>query len=885
MNLLTNEQLLIDLQTTVDDAEIQETAEEILEIVMTLNEGEHEQLHDIYDRPVVHVYRNAKEFRLNSVAWDISGHNVAAGFFFADYESGFESVEGFDYEALDERLQMIRARRKAEQARKQQRSLEYFQRIEKAYAQGVKQDHPYLLAKGISSDDVSLEYRVATAPLFDSRKPMDLLIYQLSENAYQVITPEKLDFNGKPQDKFNIIREPGAMKGVYAVVGDGEPEFIVEGLADAVSANMALNRPVAVGLNAGNIKHIAAVLPELILIGDNDDAGRLSAEQSGLEAIFCSDHKDIDEMRQAEGVEATKRFLERAVAIIERDREPLLGDSNFSMTLVSAPPGTGKSYHECLRVIRRTGLTVYAVHNKQAMGQDDSRFTMIRDICQGDDELTMPTIRRVNSNESEDGIASLFDRVIEEYRADDSEDKNWVVFITHKGLSMLNFELEGLYANLVIDEVPDAYRIHQQPMSVENLNEYLKFFYTDAREYSTHYVVKLSGLSPDGARFRRDESNKRNMETSSYWKLIDNVLKSRNNTKFLYIEKGIGCRVIARDGDDSKNLLVSEKPKVRICEVFDAGTFSGFSSVRMLSDDCENSLLALLLCRTQGVTLDVERISSRHEGGIASRVERIIGITDQTFSKHKLDTRPDLSNHIARAISDQCDLFNAIWLLNNSSRDNGDGITYLKEQGYEIDDLNPMTHGRNDLKRFDTVIMLYSLKPSPVESALMECLGITVEEMTRWREHNVHMQNAFRCFLRESDSSSTGTLVFPDKASIDYFLSRVEAEWGEEEREALVAKVMYLDDPQVVSEFVNKPAGRPQSGGEPLSPSQRAKLSKWRNKSGLTRLNEFAETLEEGLKGLVTLSLPAVKSLYDSWLASVTEAVGAQQLSESEYSV
>lgn len=883
MNLLTNEQLLIDLQTTVDDAEIEESAEEILDVVMTLNEGEHDQLHDIHGSPVVRVYRTAAGFRVHSTAWDIPGNGVKASFRLSDYESGFESTEGYDFEAAEERRQAIRTRRQAEQASKQTRALERFLRIERAYSAGVKQDHPYLLAKGISSADVNLDYRVVAAPLFDPRRLMELLIYRLNEDAYQVITPEKQDHSGKRQDKFNIIRESGAMKGAYAVVGDGEPEFIVEGLADAISANMALGRSVAVGLNAGNIKHIAAELPELILIGDNDDAGRLSAEQSGLEAIFCSDHKDIDEMRQAEGLESTKRFLERAVAVIERDREPLLGDSNQTITLVSAAPGTGKSYQECLRVIQRTGLTIYAVHNKQAMGQDDSRVTMIRDICQADGELTLPTIRRVNSSETEDGIGPLFDRVIDEYRADDSEGKNWVVFITHKGLSMLKFELEGLNANLVIDEVPEAYQIHQQVMSVENLNECLRFFHSDVRVFSKHYIVTLRGLSLDGARFRRDESNKRNMETSSYWKLIDNVLKSMNNTKFLSIEKGTDRQIIARDGDDSKSLQVSEKPKVRICEIFDAGILGSFSSVRMLSDDCENSLLALLLNRTQGVTLEVERMPSRYEQGIANRIERIIGITDQTFSKHKLDTRPDLSNHIARAISDKCDLFNAIWLLNNSSRENGDGIAYLKEQGYEIDDLNPMTHGRNDLMRFDTVIMLYSLKPSPVESALMECLGITVEEMTRWREHNVHMQNAFRCFLREPGSTSTGTLVFPDKASIDYFLSRVEAEWGEEEREALAAKVVYLDDPHVVSEFVNKPAGRPQSGAERLSPSQRAKLSKWRNSGGLTRLNEFAETFDNGLKGLVSLSLTAVKGLYEPWLASVAEA--AHQISDSEYSV
>lgn len=862
-------QLLEALQQTVDDAWILEQADEILDIVHTLDDGEYEQLHDTDDRAVVRVYRHKDGFHISSLAYDLAGNDIQSVFRFADYESGFDAVEGYNHESAIERRDAIRAERQVKQQLKQEKARERFLRIQNAYNEGKKTTHPYLSAKGIEPEDVHLDYRVNTTWLFNPNQPLELLIYPLNDHAFQVLTPHKLEINGKRQNKFNIIQEEGVLRGAYTVVGNGEPEFIVEGLADAISANRALERPVAIGLNAGNIRHIATEHPSLILIGDNDDAGRLSATQSGLDALFCPEHKDIDEMRQDIGLTSTKRFLEQEVARIERDREPLLGNTQRSMTLVSAPPGTGKSYHECRRVINGSGLTIYAVHNKQAMGQCDSRVTMIRDICDTD-SLTLPIIRRVNDSESEDGISMQLNRVIEEYRADERPEKNWVVFITHKGLSMLKFELEGLGAKLVIDEVPEAYRVHHQKMTVDNLRTYLSYFHVDVRPYSTHYIVTLKELSQEGLRFRREQNNKYNMETKLYWTLIDQVLQNENHTKFLYVEKGNEQNIIYWDGGIRDGQLhVANEPKLYKCEVFDISKLDTFDSIRLLSDDCEHCTLALLLERTQGVQMEIERLPSRHTSGIAHRINRIIGITELNFSKHKIDSRPELSNHIARAIANECDLTRSLWLLNNTSRDSGDAVTYLRDAGHVIEDCNPMTHGRNDLTSFDTVVMMYSLKPSPIEAALMACLGISTEEMTRWREHNVHMQNAFRCFLRAPTSERSGTLVFPDKASIDYFLGRVEAQWGVQEREELENKVSYLTDESVVAEFTHRPVGRKPKSETALTQPEKNKLSRWRKE--MPQLNTFAETQENGLKGLVTMKVSAIKALYNSWCTTFTE--------------
>lgn len=125
------------------------------------------------------------------------------------------------------------------------------------------------------------------------------------------------------------------------------------------------------------------------------------------------------------------------------------------------------------------------------------------------------------------------------------------------------------------------------------------------------------------------------------------------------------------------------------------------------------------------------------------------------------------------------------------------------------------------------------------------------------------MQNAFRCFLRNPTGEQVGTLVFPDKASIEYFLDRIESEWGVEEREQVEAKVSYLSDEQVMADFVSKPSGRKMAGDEPLSRNECNKLSIWRKEIPL--LNEFADTFSQGLKFIAGLKKKELTTRYLAW--------------------
>jgi len=143
-------------------------------------------------------------------------------------------------------------------------------------------------------------------------------------------------------------------------------------------------------------------------------------------------------------------------------------------------------------------------------------------------------------------------------------------------------------------------------------------------------------------------------------------------------------------------------------------------------------------------------------------------------------------------------------------------------------------------------------------------------------------KNAFRCFLRNPTGEQVSTLVFPDKASIEYFLNRVESEWGLEQRELVQDKVSYLSDEQVMVDFISKPSGRKMEGNVPLRPKERTKLSHWRKKMPL--LNGFADTYPQGLKSIVCMNKKEVSIRYQAWQEALQAANDAAFVNDTGYS-
>ena len=746
--------------------------------------------------------------------------------YFDRYLPGYSSVEDMELkqEVIAQRRAAAVERREAEA----QKRVEQFDAVQAAYESGCKVEHGYLARKGINPADVHIDYRVAKTNLYG--QTTDWLLYRINDNAYQAIMPYKPE-NGR--DKRFVIRHTGALEEAYAVIGEGEPKFIVEGFADAISANMATGSAVAIASSASSVAKFAKVNPDLILLADNDDAGRKSAKESGLRAVYCKPHKDVDEFRQREGIEALAAHIEQALS-------PIVYDSQVHITVVSGNPGSGKSYQECERVLLDDGLTVYAVHNIAAMSQQDgSRVKELEAIAEKE-ELDMPDVRRISS-ENEGTVRSQFHEVVKEY-----DGGHCVVFITHKALEMIDFsEVKG---RLVIDEAPIPYEASTVSMTGEDVGNVQRYLSYTESVSNGRSLMKIEGLNQLGQDFIAERVNRTSYVTKALWADLNTIEKSGSTV----------CFWLLPDDKGFSGLALSVEYKVTKCRVLDANIFRPFEDVRLLSDDAENSLFVKVLANTQGVTYDLERLPTRYD--VVGKVQKIIGITRGKLSKYKLDIRPNLSNLIARELSAEVDMDKALWLLNNANREAGDAVAYLEDKGHEVAHFNPMTHGRNDLTEFETVIMCYSLKPSPEELAILGALGLNATDITRWREHNVHMQNMFRCSLREGKEA---TWVLPDGDSVDYAIERMKALTGED----LTEKVMYLDNPELITELASKPAGRGKLDGESLSGAERTKASKWRGT--MPYLNEVAKDIG-GIKSLLDAGRKQAQSFYDVYMYSPT---------------
>ncbi|ACJ29935.1 Conserved hypothetical protein [Shewanella piezotolerans WP3] len=809
--ILDNDKFVTDLDNAFCDLSLEAVEPEDLDdgLKLTSDKGEFNRGVIKLDEHRVTIIKSGAESRM---------------LYFDEYHPSYSSVEELDIRRVEiaQRRAGAVERREVDALKK----VELFESVQTAYESGSKIEHRYLARKGICPADVRIDYRVATFKLYGLTT--EWLLYRINDNAYQAIMPFK-PVNGS--DKRYVTRHADALEEAYAVIGEGEPKFIVEGFADAISANMATGSAVAIASSSGNVVKFAKDHPSLILLADNDDAGRKSAKESGLRAIYCKPHKDVDDYRRHEGLDAL-------AVHIEQELSPIICDSQVHITVVSGNPGSGKSYQECESVLLDNGLTVYAVHNIAAMSQQEgSRVKELEAIAE-DKGLDMPDVRRVYSD-NEGTVRNQFNEIMKEY-----DGGHCVIFITHKALEMIDFtDAKG---RLIIDEAPIPYEASTVSMTgadISNVRRYLNYVESVSHGRS---IIKIEGLNQTGQNFVAERGNRTSYATKALWTDLNVIDKSGSTV----------CFWLLPDDNSFSDLALCVEYKVTKCRVLDANVFRPFEEVRLLSDDAENSLFVKVLANTQGVTYDLEQLSTRYD--VVGKVKKIIGITRGKLSKYKLDIRPNLSNLIARELANEVNMDNALWLLNNANREAGDAVAYLEEKGYEVAHYNPMTHGRNDLTEFETVIMCYSLKPGPEELAILTALGLGMADITRWREHNVHMQNMFRCSLRVGREA---TWVLPDSDSVDYALERMKDLTGED----LSEKVVYLDNPELIIELASKPAGREKLDGESLSGAERTKASKWRET--MPYLNEVAKDIG-GIKPLLEVGRKQAQSFYDVYTYS-----------------
>jgi phage/plasmid primase-like uncharacterized protein len=168
-------------------------------------------------------------------------------------------------------------------------------------------DHPYLTKKKVSR---AIGMKVSK----DGR-----LIIPIAVNNEIV----SLQFINDDGDKRFLTG--GKTKGGWFVI-EGKTDIIyeAEGYATAASINEATGRTVYIAFNAGNLYEVGSYIKSkhpdtrIIIAGDDDtgtagNPGRTKAEQAaqglGIECVFPPGFNDFNDMRQAQGIEALKKFF------------------------------------------------------------------------------------------------------------------------------------------------------------------------------------------------------------------------------------------------------------------------------------------------------------------------------------------------------------------------------------------------------------------------------------------------------------------------------------------------------------------------------------------------------------------------------------------------
>ena len=141
-------------------------------------------------------------------------------------------------------------------------------------------DHPYLRRKKLNCPYGARSHKEALA-----------IAYMDTENritSLQFILP----------DGSKRYAKGSKVKGSFALIGEGEPEFLTEGFATGASVYQTTGRTTLVAGSAGNLEPVAAHFPKVTVVADNDEAGVAAAkkchEEHGNPYIIVPSLRDGD---------------------------------------------------------------------------------------------------------------------------------------------------------------------------------------------------------------------------------------------------------------------------------------------------------------------------------------------------------------------------------------------------------------------------------------------------------------------------------------------------------------------------------------------------------------------------------------------------------------
>lgn len=158
-------------------------------------------------------------------------------------------------------------------------------------AEAARDDHPYVAQKGLQ--------KAIGARLGGSRLPIPIYGPEGALMSAQVI-----DEGG---DKH--FQKSAPIKGGRMLVGEGEPAFLAEGWATAVSIHEATRKPVLVCFTLKGLEALSREYPNAQICADR--AG-LNKVDFGREFHLPPEpHDDFNDLAQADGLDAVRKVLER----------------------------------------------------------------------------------------------------------------------------------------------------------------------------------------------------------------------------------------------------------------------------------------------------------------------------------------------------------------------------------------------------------------------------------------------------------------------------------------------------------------------------------------------------------------------------------------------
>ncbi|UCO97513.1 topoisomerase [Metapseudomonas lalkuanensis] len=193
--------------------------------------------------------------------------------------SSRKPADPLETQLIAQRIEQAKRQREVEQHQRQQASAEYANRLW-CDARRADPAHPYLIAKGCFP--------------YNLRQRGDMLLVPLYHSG-ELVNLQRIGADGQKR-----FLSGGRVKGCYSPIGiiaAGQPLYLCEGWATAVTLHAETGHPVACAMNAGNLleagRHLQCRYPEAapIFAGDDDrltegNPGRTAATKAAV-ALGC----------------------------------------------------------------------------------------------------------------------------------------------------------------------------------------------------------------------------------------------------------------------------------------------------------------------------------------------------------------------------------------------------------------------------------------------------------------------------------------------------------------------------------------------------------------------------------------------------------------------